>query len=436
MPRVLIIDDDADQRDLLAVYASDLGWEVVQAQGGDEGVELAKVVRPDVVLCDLLMQGGNGFQVCSALRSDPDLCHTHIVVLSGRAFDADRQAAIQAGADEYLRKPVSLRAITQVLSRVGAEKPGAPAPMTGSESTVMEPFVRFWGVRGSIATPGPSTVRYGGNTSCVELRADGQIIILDAGTGLRGLGRKLIAEFGDRPLDLTLLLSHTHWDHIQGLPFFGPLYRPESHLRIVGYEGARSSLTSVLTSQMESPYFPIGLKDVPSNFVIEEQKDLKFSVGPVSVEAWFANHPGMCVGYRLNTSRGSMAFFPDNEPPSRQQLARDGSGPPGSTTVIYAADQEARLVRFLKGVDILVMDAQYTAEEYVRYVGWGHGCVDDVVRLAMMANVKQLFLFHHDPDHDDDAVDRMQDHARFLVEQMGSPLQVQAAREGAVVPLG
>jgi len=435
MPKVLIIEDDADQRDLLAVFAGESGWMALEAAGGAEGIQLAKAERPEVVFCDLLMQGGNGFQVCTALRSDPALRDTHIVVTSGRVFEADRHAALQAGANDYLQKPISLEAVTRILS---AARGAAPASAGGTSPDAPEDggmFLRFWGVRGSIATPGPSTVRYGGNTSCVELRADGQLIILDAGTGLRVLGRHLMTEFGDQTLDLTLLLSHTHWDHIQGIPFFGPLYRPNCHLRIVGYEGARSSLKAVLTSQMESPYFPIGLKDVPSNFVIDELKDLKFDVGPVSVEAWFANHPGICVGYRLTTSRGSVAFFPDNEPPSRQQQARPSGVPPGSTTVIYAADQESRLVRFLKDADVLIMDAQYTTEEYVNHVGWGHGCVDDVVRLAMMANVKQVFLFHHDPDHDDDAVDQIVAHARKLVERMSHPLQVHAAREGAVVRL-
>jgi len=148
-----------------------------------------------------------------------------------------------------------------------------------SRSAAQPTRLKFWGVRGSIPTPGPTTVQYGGNTSCVEVRADGQIIILDAGTGLRLLGQQLVAEFDAQPLDATLLLTHTHWDHIQGLPFFMPVYKPQHHLRILGYEGARHGLEVVLAGQMESPFFPIGLREVPANVRIEELKEMKFTVG-------------------------------------------------------------------------------------------------------------------------------------------------------------
>ena len=278
-------------------------------------------------------------------------------------------------------------------------------------------WLKFWGVRGSIPTPGPTTVQYGGNTSCVEVRADGQIIILDAGTGLRLLGSALVAEFDTRPLDLTLLLTHTHWDHIQGLPFFLPVYKPQNHLHILGYEGARHGLEAVLASQMESPFFPIGLREVPANVRIEELKEMNFDVGPVRVQACFANHPGKCFGYRLFTSAGSIAFFPDNELNPQD------------------ASESRKLINFLRGTDVLIMDTQFDTEEYQRHTGWGHGCLDDVVALALDAEAKKLFLFHHDPNHDDAKISQMLAHARKLVAARKGKLHVEAAREGVTVEL-
>jgi len=293
--------------------------------------------------------------------------------------------------------------------------------------------IRFWGVRGSVPTPGPGTVVYGGNTSCVEVRGGGEIIVLDAGTGLRPLGMELSAEFAQAPLRATLLLTHTHWDHIQGLPFFSPVYQPQNRLRILGYEGASNGLRSVLSSQMDMPYFPIGLRALPANLQIEELKDLEFDVGKVRVRAFYANHPGICVGYRLFTPEGSVAFFPDNE------LRRGVYSPPSPDDT--AQQQQARvenekLIEFLRGTDVLIMDSQYDSTEYPAHVGWGHGCVDDVVALALRAEVKQLFLFHHDPNHDDAKVRQMTEDARRIVFDQKASLQVNAAQEGVVVELG
>jgi phosphoribosyl 1,2-cyclic phosphodiesterase len=289
--------------------------------------------------------------------------------------------------------------------------------------------LRFWGVRGSVPTPGPTTVQYGGNTSCLEIRAGKQIIILDAGTGVRPLGRDLAAEFGEEPLDLTLLLTHTHWDHIHGLPFFQPLYQPQNRVHILGYEGARNGLKSVLSQQMDHPFFPVGLREVPADLAIEEIRDLSFGVGPVQVAACAAYHPGHCVGYRLSFSGRSIAFFPDNE----LRRTMPGTGDTEGVRRVgreYARDEDGKLLGFVRGVDVLVMDAQYDREEYRRHIGWGHGCVDEVVALALDAGVKNLFLFHHDPDHDDARIAQMTAHARHLVARQKGALQVEAAREG------
>jgi phosphoribosyl 1,2-cyclic phosphodiesterase len=294
--------------------------------------------------------------------------------------------------------------------------------------------VKFWGVRGSVPTPGPTTVHYGGNTSCVEVRTGGEIIILDAGTGLRALGHDLIAEFTGQPLGLTLLLTHTHWDHIQGLPYFMPMYQPHNHVRILGYEGARQGLVNILSGQMESPYFPIGFNKLPGNVVIDELKSMEFNIGAVPVQAAFANHPGICVGYRLFTPHGSIAYFPDHETHYRhRELSQYPASGGGSLDPAQSEDQ--KLAGFLQQTDVMIVDAQYDCEEYKQHIGWGHGCVDDAVTLAQQAQVKHLILFHHDPDHDDARISKMVEHARQIVTERNGSLLVDAAREGMIVEL-
>ena len=270
-------------------------------------------------------------------------------------------------------------------------------------------------MRGSIPTPGPGTVRYGGNTSCVEVRCGSKIIVLDAGTGLRKLGIALLEEFKARPLKLTLLLSHTHWDHIQGLPFFAPLYEANCRLHILGCEGARKSLVAAVTGQMESTYFPVAFSKLPSNISIEELKDFNLTVGSVRIHALRANHPGVTVGYRLDMPAGSLAFFPDTEP-------RKGG-------------DDRDMIDFVSGVDVLILDSQYDRAEYEAHIGWGHGCVDDSVALALKAGVKKLVLFHHDPNHSDKKVDSFVAYARRLVAQARGKLIVEAAHEGMTLKL-
>jgi len=287
--------------------------------------------------------------------------------------------------------------------------------------------VKFWGVRGSLPTPGPSTVFYGGNTSCLEVRADGEIIVLDAGSGIRLLGEALEAEFKDRPLSLTILISHTHWDHIQGFPFFLPAYKPGNQVRILGYEGAKPSLATIIAGQMESVYFPIALNEMPGSIVIEELKEAEFSVGHVKCRGARMNHPGVTMGYRLSTEAGSIVYMPDCESFEREDCLHHPD--------LHGADSDpdARsrsLIEFIRGADALIIDSQYDKDEYAARAGWGHGCVDTVVELAMDANVKQMFLFHHDPGHDDARITAMVEHARAVAAAKGSAIRIDAAREG------
>jgi phosphoribosyl 1,2-cyclic phosphodiesterase/CheY-like chemotaxis protein len=435
MPRVLIIEDDAESRRLISDLFRRDDWKVLEANDGDAGVELALRDRPELILCDLLMPKSNGFQVCRTIREQ--LQPTKIIVVSGRDYKVDRTSALQAGADEYLLKPITWELLSSAIERLLPEIPRGSRPKPAAERESIPARIRFWGVRGSIPVPGKSTVRYGGNTSCVEVRADGEIIILDAGTGIRLLGLALDKEFGPRSMKLTLLISHTHWDHIQGLPFFSPAYNEKNVIRVLGYEGARAGLATILAGQMETPFFPVSLRELPSHLAIEELKEAEFQIGTVEVRSKFANHPGICAGYRLSAGSGSIAYFPDNEPyePLKMQLA-SRAGISQEEARDFAIAEREKMVEFLQGCDFAIMDTQYTDEEYTDHIGWGHSSLSSVVSLALDANVGRLLLFHHDPNHDDEMIDKMVERARALVAKSGKPLEVEAAREGAEILLG
>ncbi len=436
MKTVLLIDDDEAFRSLLTELLRGGGWNVLQAEDGETGLKIALEQKPDVVVCDLLMPRCNGFQFCRALNARRStLPNTRIVISSGSGYAIDRINALESGADEYVTKPIKADELLELLERLAGSQGGARKVRESDESIapIGTTTVRFWGVRGSIPSPGPNTVYYGGNTSCVEVRADGELIILDAGTGIRQLGQALKEEFGGRAIRMTLLVTHTHWDHIQGFPFFAPAYDPKNKLRILAFEGPKQGLQATLSSQMESPYFPITMQEMPGHIEFEELKTMEFNIGAVEVKAAFMNHPGVCVGYRLSTKAGSVAYLPDNELFGRLR----------NTNTVYRSDentsfsrkQDNKLRDFISGADIVISDAQYDVDEYPQHIGWGHSCSADVVDLALESNVKQLFLFHHDPDHSDAHVAQMLAAARKQVFEAGSSMQVEGAREGLEIVL-
>jgi phosphoribosyl 1,2-cyclic phosphodiesterase/DNA-binding response OmpR family regulator len=288
-------------------------------------------------------------------------------------------------------------------------------------------LIRFWGTRGSIAKAGPSTVRYGGNTSCVELRSSrGTLVVLDCGTGAHGLGQAL-AKSGPRPLNGHLLIGHTHWDHIQGFPFFTPLFVPGNEWHVYGPRGVGTSLRESLSGQMQYTYSPITIDDLGATLHYHDLVEGTLEVGDIHVTTQYLNHPALTLGYRLEVDGVTVVYSTDHEPHSRIHAT-------GSTEPFVS--QDSHHARFLADADLVIHDAQYTADEYQSRTGWGHSTMEYAVEMALSARVRRLALFHHDPTRDDDAIDRLVASARDRVAKAKGTMEVFAAAEGMVLELG
>ncbi len=275
----------------------------------------------------------------------------------------------------------------------------------------MQPSVRFWGVRGSYPSPLPANARYGGNTSCVEVALGGERFVFDAGTGLRMLGQRLVDEEPDRPIHL--LISHTHWDHVQGLPFFKPLYTKGSRVNLYTLSRHRVNLREVFAGLWSEPLFPVPFSELAADLRIQDvDAPGAFSIGQVKVRTARLNHPYLAVGYRLDCGGHSVAYITDTAPFSQILLDEgavidkpDLSQPLPEATREALAAMERRVLELAQGVDLLIYDTQFTDEEYQQRPHWGHSTPGIGLSIAQRAKAGALALFHHSPERSDEALD-------------------------------
>jgi len=272
--------------------------------------------------------------------------------------------------------------------------------------------VEIWGARGSIAAPGELTARYGGNTACVSVRFDsGEVLILDAGTGIRRLGNVLARQ---QPVTAHLFLSHCHWDHIQGFPFFKPAYLASTRLRIYSHHMPRQQLRKTLTDQMVGAYFPLEFSGLSASIEFVKMDEHSLRVGPAEITAVETNHPGGGVGFRIAAEGRVFVYLTDNE---------------------LADGNHERFIDFCRGADLLIHDAQYLPEELESHQGWGHSSYLEVLDLARAAGVREVVLFHHDPDRTDAEVDAIVRACHEEMRQRGDRFECFAASEGMVLTI-
>jgi phosphoribosyl 1,2-cyclic phosphodiesterase len=299
--------------------------------------------------------------------------------------------------------------------------------------------ITFWGVRGSYPVPGAATVRYGGQTSCVEARtASGETVIVDAGTGMRSLGNKLLGEANGQPRPYHVLLSHVHWDHIQGLPFFSPAYIPGTKISVYALLTAANELDQVIGGITRHEFFPMPLEAVPANFDFHQvEPGVDFVIGAFHITPIALNHPFGSVGYRIDADGQSWAYVSDTAPFDQvlhKQHFLPGPEPLSADDKVALGAMRAALIERLKGVDTVVYDTHFMPEEYARFPHYGHSTPDQALDICVEAGVRCLVLYHHAPAHSDEQMDQIA--ATYLAKGAKRGVDVLTSFEGMTIPIG
>ena len=374
--RIYVVDDSRTHAEITRALLEKAGHEAIISTTSQEALARIPVVKPDCVLFDLMMPGLDGYELCRRLRDMPELATTRLVVVSSKAYPFERRRAVEMGADGYFVKPLSPATFVADVERL----------VLGTLT------VSFWGVRGTLPVSRPETRRYGGNTLCVSVDfPDGRLFVFDAGTGIRALSDAVLRT-GRTRLDVRVLISHPHWDHINALPFFVPLYIQGNSFEICGASHGDVTMRGLITAQMDGVYFPITTREFAADVQYRDLAEGTHEIGGVPVRTMLLSHPGNCLGYRLEHAGRSLCFVTDNELYPADSPFR-------------SAEYAERLADFCRDTDALITDCTWADAEYPRYILWGHSSVSQVAELAWRAQVRKLYLVHHDPSQNDDTID-------------------------------
>lgn len=404
--RFFVVDDDPDVLALLAKVLQDAGHEVRATASSREALREIVERPPDCVLVDIMLPEMDGLELCRELRAYAELASTKIVVLSAKGYDADRRLAKDLGADGYLVKPIQPETLTSYLLELVANRV----------------VVTYWGVRGTLPVSGPSSVRYGGNTPCVTVEAGGEpLFVFDCGTGIKVLSDYLHGS-GARRIAARIFISHTHWDHINTLPFFAPLYVAGNELEVYGPQQIDLGIAQAVSAQINGTFSPLTVREFRAHVSYHDLREESLRLGPVRIDTLLLRHPGYCLGYRLSVWGRTVCYVTDNELYSREDARHD-------------RHYVNRLADFVRGADVLITDTTYRDHEYPSKIDWGHASVSQVADLATRAEVKRLHLFHHDPAQTDNDIDRKLVEARERLAEFGARLECQAPAEGSRLSL-
>ncbi len=404
--KFFIVDDDPDTLVLVSRLLTDAGHEVVVRASSTGAVRDIPEARPDCVITDLMMPVMDGFELTKELRRRSELAGMKILILSAKSYEFDRRRAKEMGADGYLTKPINRETFLASINEI----------VSGQIT------LRYWGVHGTLPVPGEAYTRYGGNTPCVSVQVSGEpLYIFDCGSGIKRLSDSVMADSAER-FSGRIFISHTHWDHINTVPFFAPLYVRGNQIELFGPYQGDLTIERAISAQMESVYFPVTIREFGARLVFRDLREERLQFGPVRIDTMLLRHPGYCLGYKLSCREQSICYITDNE----LYLPTDTR---------HDARYVQTLADFVRGADVLITDTTYRDHEYPAKVDWGHSCVSQVADLAARADVKRLHLFHHDPDQTDKDIDAKLAETRAELARLGSKVLCEAPAEGSALVL-
>ncbi len=398
--KIHIVEDDPDALAMVQHLVRAAGHQFTASTSSSTALEDIVRQHPDCVLLDIMLPGIDGLDLCRRLRQVEALSSLKIIMVTVKAFSFDQRRAMELGADGYILKPIRRSTFVSELERIVSD----------------ELQLSFWGVHGTLPVPGKHTIRYGGNTSCVSLSfPNGRLFIFDAGTGIKQLSNELSRD--ENRIKAKIFITHPHWDHINGLPFFSPLYVQGNEFELYGPSHGEVTMHQLLAAQMDSAYFPVTIREFAARVEFKDLTEGSYTIDGLDVHTILLSHPGTCLGYRIEYGGRSFCYITDNE------LFLPSSP-------YYSTHYVERLGAFIKRCDVLVTDAAYSDEGYLARVGWGHSCVSQVADLAHEAGVKSLCLFHHDLDQSDDDIDIKLAAAEKRLKELGSSVKCTAPAEG------
>ncbi|HRI50084.1 MAG TPA: response regulator [Pseudomonadota bacterium] len=395
-----LIDADLATLKQMKAMLEEAGHSVDCCQSSLRALREIQLRQPDCVITDIIMPEMDGFELCWELRRLPSLAELKIIICTSKAYDFDRRRAKELGANGYIIKPIDKESLVRSVADILSE----------------QVTVHYWGVHGTLPTPGTPWLRYGGNTPCISLTVSGEpLYIFDCGSGIKQLSDHLIATKVQR-LSARVFITHTHWDHINSLPFFAPLYVRGNQIEVFGPYQGDLTIERAIAAQMESVYFPVTIREFGARLIFRDLRGESLTFGSVKVDTILLKHPGYCLGYRLTCHGRSVCYVTDNE----LYLPTDPR---------YDLAYVERLANFVRGADVLITDTTYRDHEYATKVDWGHSCVSQVADLAARAEVKRLHIFHHDPDQTDNDIDCKLNETREALARLGAKIECDAPAE-------